>query len=148
MHINLIKLKIKIKHLALEPAIIRKEEQKRKKMSRWSRARQEVGDASRLMGERITLRNHRQFDVRNEARATQLAYAFLRGKEYLTTEANNPVYNDSPNCKSSKRNYWFNNSHIKTRAIKIAHKYRFGIDSYKLSEEDTRNEFERWLGIE
>lgn len=61
--LNLIKLKIKAKHLAAEPAIIRHEE-------------------SKLSGiDKRILSEHRRNEVRNEARATQLAIAYLKGKE-------------------------------------------------------------------
>ena len=60
---NLVKLKIKVKHLATEPAIIRHEEKKLKGFSR------------------ADLQYHRIWDVRNEARATQLAIAFMKGKD-------------------------------------------------------------------
>jgi len=55
-------LKIKIKSLAAEAVIIRQEERKTS------------GDT------RTSLHLHRTFDVRREARASLLAYAFLRSK--------------------------------------------------------------------
>jgi len=65
---SLVKLKIKAKHLAAEPAIIRHEERK-------------------LQGSaRTELQFHRIWDVRNEARATQLAIAFLKGKAVKDVE--------------------------------------------------------------
>lgn len=66
--LNIIKLKIKAKHLTAESRIIRKEENK---LSGW-RKRQ--------------IQDHRRWDVRNEARATQLTLAFLLGKEYRKVE--------------------------------------------------------------
>lgn len=66
--LNLIKLKIKAKHLATEPAIIRHEERKLKGL------------------DKKCLQDHRKWDVRNEARATQLAIAFLKGKDYKKIE--------------------------------------------------------------
>lgn len=66
---NLVKLKIKSKHLAAEPAIIRHEE---KKIQGW---------------ERTDLQFHRIWDVRNESRATQLAIAYLKGKDINTIES-------------------------------------------------------------
>jgi hypothetical protein len=68
MSLELIKLKIKAKHLAAEPAIIRHEERKLKGL------------------EKKDLQDHRKWDVRNEARATQLAIAFLKGKDYKRIE--------------------------------------------------------------
>lgn len=66
-------LKIKICSLAAESVIIRREEIKAK-------ARGDV-DTFR------SLQAHRKFDVRNESRAAQLAYAYLRGKPYAVTES-------------------------------------------------------------
>lgn len=65
---NLVKLKIKAKHLATEPAIIRHEERKVSGM------------------DKLDLQYHRKWDVRNEARATQLAIAFLKGKDINSIE--------------------------------------------------------------
>lgn len=65
---NLVKLKIKAKHLATEPAIIRHEEGK---IQGW---------------QRNVFQFHRIWDVRNEARATQLAIAFLKGKDIKDCE--------------------------------------------------------------
>ena len=66
--VMLIYLKIKIKALAAEAQIIKLDEQKR------------YGDL------RESLHNHRVNIVRKEARASLLAYGFLRGREYKTIE--------------------------------------------------------------
>lgn len=63
-------LKIKIMSLAAEAKIIRREER------RW------YGSS----GTRSGLRNHRVFEVRSEARAAQVAYAFVRGRTYAQLE--------------------------------------------------------------
>ena len=65
-------LKVKIKSLAEEAKIIRLEERKAKKYG------------NKLLRE--GLRSHRIWDVRREARASLLAYAFLRGKSYHSIE--------------------------------------------------------------
>jgi len=116
MHINLIKLKIKIKHLALEPALIRIEERKLLKQAAWRREHQT--EENQYTHEKYwdyeTLRNHRIYDVRREARATQLAYAFLRGKKYEDIE------------QKRESNYWtvyFNNK-MRKRIIDIVYKYQ------------------------
>jgi hypothetical protein len=62
MNINTRKLRIKALHLAEEARIIRKESRAVTGMARWD------------------LNHHRTTTVRNEARATQLAYQFLLGK--------------------------------------------------------------------
>jgi len=61
-------LKVKIKSLTAEARIIRLEE---------GRSRGELRDQ---------LRAHRQRDVRRETRATQLAYAYLRGRPRTACE--------------------------------------------------------------
>lgn len=60
-------LKVKIKSLAEEAKIIRKEEARNPEF-------------------RLGLAEHRKGIVRNEARHTLLAYAFLRGKDYKQVE--------------------------------------------------------------
>jgi hypothetical protein len=62
-------LKVKVKSLAAEAKIIRKEEKR----------------ASRL-SIRIGLRDHRVGIVRHEARHAQLAYGFLKGRSYAEME--------------------------------------------------------------
>lgn len=78
-----IELKIKAKHLALEPSIIRKEEHRLKKQMKYNR-----GEASywELDRKRQELSVHRRWNVRNESRATELARAYLAGKPYSYVE--------------------------------------------------------------
>lgn len=68
MKINLIKLKIKAKHLAVEPAIIRKECEKLQGMAKWE------------------LQHHIKTVIRPEARATQLAIAYIKQRPYSSVE--------------------------------------------------------------
>lgn len=77
-----IELKIKSKHLALEPAIIRREEKKILKRIRSGRC----NDTASAQLKYESLHNHRKWNVRNEARATELARAFLIGKPYSEVE--------------------------------------------------------------
>lgn len=79
-------LKIKAKHLALEPAIIRKEESKLLKQARWHRQQQEFKESDVLIGRAANLAMHRKWNVRNEARATQLARAYIAGTPYSKVE--------------------------------------------------------------
>ena len=76
-----IELKIKSKHLALEPQIIKHEERKLKKQIRSNK-----GDLQSLVRQLDNLVNHRKHIVRYEARATQLARTYLAGKAYTTVE--------------------------------------------------------------
>lgn len=79
-----IELKIKSKHLALEPSIIRCEERKLKKRMKHNRD----GEVSYwdLSRQRDNLILHRRWNVRNESRATELARAYLAGKPYSHVE--------------------------------------------------------------
>lgn len=77
-----IELKIKSKHLALEPAIIRREEKKLLKRVRSGRC----NDTAEVLRKYESLHTHRKWNVRNEARATELARAFLIGKPYSEVE--------------------------------------------------------------
>lgn len=83
--LNTIKLKIKVKHLAVESQIIRHEERKLKGL------------------ERKELQDHRKWDVRNEARATQLAIAFLKGKPSSKAEPKLRDVNDYKHTLVIKR---------------------------------------------
>ena len=79
-----IKLKIKSKHLALEAGVIRFEEQKLKRQIEWLKTHQQDEAKVRAMWE--SLNSHRRFEVRNEARATYLARAYIEGRKYETVE--------------------------------------------------------------
>lgn len=86
-----VELKIKAKHLALEPAIIRKEEQKILKQIRSGYC----NDTAAALRKYESLHNHRKWNVRNESRATNLARAFIAGKLYSTVEQKRKPENDS-----------------------------------------------------
>lgn len=77
-----IELKIKSKHLALEPAIIRHEE--RKLLTRIRSGR--VNDTAEAFRKYESLHAHRKWNVRNESRATELARAYIAGKPYTFVE--------------------------------------------------------------
>jgi len=79
-----IELKIKAKHLALEPGIIRHEEEKLQKQIDW--AVKNSRETWQLIGQLWRLRNHRNNEVCNEARATNLARTYLAGKPYSYAE--------------------------------------------------------------
>ena len=90
-----IELKIKAKHLALEPAIIRKEEEKLKKQIKWLQDHQMP--YHKEFWKLTSLISHRKSGVRNEARATHLARAFLKGKPYSSVERSckDPAHRDA-----------------------------------------------------
>ena len=81
-----IKLKIKSKHLALEAGVIRFEEQKLKRQIEWLKQHQKNETETSIMGTWNSLNSHRRFEVRNEARATYLARAYIEGRKYETVE--------------------------------------------------------------
>jgi len=81
---NIIKLKIKLKSLAAESRIIRKEELKNK--GKWSH---QAND----------LHYHRVHYLRPITRATHIAYGLLRGMEYLQIE---PTSKSQPNWDKVK----------------------------------------------
>lgn len=78
-----IELKIKAKHLALEPQIIKREELKLRKQMKYNRGEQSYWDLDR---KREELSVHRRWNVRNELRATELARAYLASKPYNYVE--------------------------------------------------------------
>ena len=79
-----IELKIKAKHLALEPGIIEHEEAKIRRRIKWLQDRKQ--DVGNLWWELRSLELHRKNNVRDEARATNLARTFIAGKPYTHTE--------------------------------------------------------------
>lgn len=99
-HLNRAKFRVKIKSLAAEAAIIRQAEQKAVKhlravdaleapegepiVSPWrQQQRLDHQEAAECLG---GLHAHRVHQVRDEARATFLAYAYCRGKERMHVE--------------------------------------------------------------
>lgn len=86
-----VQLKIKAKHLALEPAIIRKEEDRLQRRLDWMKNDIVAGELTKeywtLFYLKNSLESHRKCDVRNEARATHLARAYISGKKYSQAEA-------------------------------------------------------------
>lgn len=88
-----IELKIKSKHLALEPQIIRHEERKLKQRMRYHRSKDGTSSID-LEWKLHSLTNHRKFIVRHEARATHLARAYLAGKAYKSVEQSRKKCNE------------------------------------------------------
>ena len=94
-----IELKIKQKHLSLEPAIIRTEERKLKKRIKYHRSEDKTSTTS-LEWKLNSLTNHRKINVRYESRATHLARTYLAGKPYsyaerTRKECNEFIFNQS-----------------------------------------------------
>lgn len=91
MNLNRIYLKIKIKSLAVESRMIRHEERKLKKLGKGP--------------ETIGLTLHRKSVVRKEARATLIAYGYLRGKSYEAIEPGVTTTPDWAKVKSMVTRY-------------------------------------------
>jgi hypothetical protein len=87
-----IELKIKAKHLALEPNVIRCEERKLISQIKWLNKRGE--DAQAVTWKLESLSAHRRWNVRNESRATNLARAYLAGKPYSYAEKSRKPENE------------------------------------------------------
>jgi hypothetical protein len=79
------KLKIKIKSLAQEARIIRREERRALRTGRWAKAHEELDDQKSHYALYESLHGHRTMDLRGEARASLIAYAFMRGKPLIDT---------------------------------------------------------------
>lgn len=93
------KLKIKIKSLAVESIIIRKEERKVRGSRNWLKKRDDTflantpsPEYTSAWGLHYDLHHHRTVHVRHEARAAQIAYGYLRGREFRQIENGN-IYN-------------------------------------------------------
>lgn len=89
----LVYLKVKIKSLAAEAKIIRIEEHRFRpwtaRMKRRLAKSNVQPSVAAIAGNReawLGLKDHRRFDVRNEARAAHLAYGFLRDMPYRRME--------------------------------------------------------------
>lgn len=91
-------LSIKIKSLAAEAVIIRKDENRYRAQSKreprvidgkdtWASVHVDGQCASVPRTTWLGLKSHRRRDVRNEARAALLAFGFLRGTPYRAMEA-------------------------------------------------------------
>ena len=79
-------LKIKIKSLAAEAAIIRHAERKARRRVDWVKAHGSDNDLFDARYARESLSDHRRGVVRSEARHSLLAYGFLRGRAYSSME--------------------------------------------------------------
>lgn len=84
-----IELKIKQKHLALEPKIIKAEESKIEKQIEWHRKNASQNphfNVYPLISQLWKLRRHRKENVAYESRATNLARIYLVGRAYSYAE--------------------------------------------------------------
>jgi hypothetical protein len=129
-----IKLKIKSKHLALEAGVIRFEEQKLKRQIEWLKQHQKNETETSIMGTWNSLNSHRRFEVRNEARATYLARAYIEGRKYETVEI------------ERKDNGTFY-SYIMPRVVSMVIRYKLGKIEKFMKPDDVkavRDEIKAW----
>jgi len=122
-----VELKIKSKHLALEPSIIRKEEAKLKRIAKRLRLSQESD--YKAMSSLHRLQAHRRTDIRYEARATHLARAYIAKKPYNAIERKRKI----------DKEYHFNKLVI-PRIVKMVNKYQ-DYSLPKISEEEIKQWF-------
>jgi hypothetical protein len=118
-----VELKIKQKHLALEPAIIKHEEGKLQQ-----RIRENVKAEKPYLGLQMKLEDlvkHRRWDVRNEARATHLARAMIHGMPYTAVES-----------KRRPENEYAFKTFIVPRIVAMVNKYGATPQQRKASKED------------
>lgn len=111
-----VELKIKSKSLDAEAKIIKLEEKKfDKRINKIINLHQgEITDTvRRLRAKQGWIKNHRQFDVRKEARATFLARAFIKGMPYSVVE----------NHKRKENTEWYFENHIIPRVASMSYKY-------------------------
>ena len=88
MNARNVKLRIKLKSLAAESQMIKREESKLRNQGLATKAyEKEQQIRAEFWGLRSSLREHRVDVVRKESRATTWAYQYLRGIPYATFEA-------------------------------------------------------------
>lgn len=126
-------MKVRIKELAQEAKFIRFEENKIKSKQKivtwcyaWGKPRVEPDDISQDF---LKLRSHRTHEVREAARAAQLAYGFLRGIPYLEIES-----------KRKPEKEWLFKNRITPEIKRLAKK--FGCLNYKETYDE---EVDKWL---
>jgi hypothetical protein len=93
-------LKVKARSLAEESRIIRRQEAIQKHRAAWAKAHEAPEEEREARALWDGLSEHRRIVVRREARSTQLAYAFIRGKAYRDIEA---YSHEQPNWTNVKR---------------------------------------------
>ena len=122
-----VELKVKVKSLAEEARIIRKEEHKAKRSARWHAERQDVEGTVKYRRLRNSLYEHRLDVVRFECRCAELARAFIKGTPYRKVE-------------QSTRDGSYQMGRIKGRVQKLVNKYH--------DKAVTPSMIEQWMNIE
>jgi len=117
-------LKIKFLSLAAEARVIKAQEKRTLAQMRKRRAKQKP--VGKLEFQWSSMRDHRRFEVRVEARATHLARAFLKGMPYRKVEKEG-------------------SSHVRTRRI-AAMVRKYG--KVKMTEDQSIEAVNDWLEVE
>lgn len=99
-------LRVKIKSLTEETKIIRHEEKLAKWKAKAARARSKQESENKHLHHFGKLEEHRKIALRKEARATYLAYGFLRGKPMSQIEAFSYVQPDWERVERMALKYW------------------------------------------
>lgn len=122
-------LKVKIKSLAEEARIIRKETKRAKSVS--------IKNGLRL---------HNIYVVRTEARHTHLAYGFLRGREYRTMEPK-LVRAPEPDWDKVRRMVERYGSHLEPWSLNTESyaDYEARCQEHKQRKQEVMKQFEAWL---
>jgi hypothetical protein len=119
-------LKVKIKSLAEEARIIRKETKRAK---------------SKTIKEGLYL--HRIGTVRIEARHTHLAYGFLRGREYHQIETS---AHSAPDWKKVRKMIEKYGAHLANWHLDESYtSYKERCDQYKVDKEEVLKRFDEWI---
>jgi len=106
-----LELKVKIKSLADEARTIRREQSKLKADGPLKRFSEREGQHTRL-------HLHRTVSIRDEQRASLLAYAFIRGRAYRTMEPTRPLL-----IPTAMRTVWWHHEPLVKRALNIAERF-------------------------
>lgn len=126
-----IELKIKAKHLALEPAIIKHEIKKLGKQISWIERNTNEKDIWSLVCKQGNLQSHLDFDVKLEARATHLIRAMIAGTSYSRVE----------NTKSMEYGKGYKYFAIRQRMVRMYKKYI----SRTATDEFAKAQIEQWF---
>lgn len=127
-------LKVKIKSLAVEAKIIKLEERKAKQSYRYHKSCQGHEEQYETALDTFWgLRFHRKNEVGPEARASHLAYAFIRNRSYLSTEASPDLVGYLLNGIGIHHEGYYKN--LLTRIARLATKY--GLNEVSVDDIET-----------
>jgi len=97
---------------------------------------------------RVSLREHRVKEVRNEARAAQLAYAFLRGKAYKDCESSTHTSPDWKRVEALVLKYCLNETAVhyyRTKSVNKMTDQQYNYVWSPLYKDDILTRFKKWI---